>query len=68
MKLYLLKITESVGYDEYDAVVVSASSESDAKQVAAGHLLFDYYDVEIELISEVSLVKRGIVLSSFNAG
>lgn len=68
MKLYLLKITESVGYDEYDAVVVSASSESDAKEVAAGTLLFDYYDVEIKLISEVSLVARGIILSSFNAG
>lgn len=68
MKLYLLKIAESVGYDEYDAVVVSASSESDAKEVATGTLLFDYYDVEIKLISEVSLVARGIILSSFNAG
>lgn len=68
MKLYLLEITESVGYDEYDAVVVSASSESDAKEVATGTLLFDYYDVEIKLISEVSLVARGIILSSFNAG
>lgn len=68
MKLYLLKTNDSVGYDEYDAVVVSASSESDAKEVAKGTILFDYYHVEISLISEVSLVERGLVLSSFNAG
>lgn len=68
MKLYSVKTTDSVGYDEYNGLVVSAFSECDAKEIAAGYILFDYYEVEIKLISEVSLVERGIILSSFNAG
>lgn len=33
MKLYLMKLPEYLGYDSYDAVVVSAKSEDDARTI-----------------------------------
>lgn len=34
MRLYLVKRTDSISYDEYDSMVVRASSETDAKHIA----------------------------------
>lgn len=80
MKLYLLKRTDEVFYDEYDACVVCANSPTDAMSINPSGQPFDsekqYSDWAIstgdikciELGEAAPQLQRGVVLASFNAG
>jgi len=74
MSLFLLKRTDRVGYDENDACVVRASSEAEARQVAAGELHGDEGSATWAESGNITITKlepRGpaeLVLASFNAG
>ena len=80
MNLYLIKQSTHLEYDTYDAAVVAASSESDAKlihpagrEVQWGEYQCDWVsdpnDVEVTYIGVAAAsIERGVVLASFNAG
>lgn len=80
MNLYLLSQNKNNGYDTYDACIVCAIDENDAKTIhPAGRetpiIETDIYsswvgisDVECEFIGTAHNQKRGVILSSFNAG
>lgn len=72
MNLYLLSRTDQVGYDEYDAFVVAANDELEAKLFLA-----QKYDSDDEWSDKVEVKAIGItgkytepteILGSFNAG
>ncbi len=80
MKIYKIERLDDVGYDEFDSMVVSASSEDDAKSIHPQE--GDYWDnsygtwvakedvdtlLSVEYIGETALYK-GVILSSFRAG
>lgn len=65
MKLYLVKRTDRVDYDEYDSFVVRAEDEESAYKVC------DYYhcDKKHATVTEVNTSGEAmIILGSFNAG
>ena len=77
MNLYLLTQNENNDYDTYDAIVVAAESEDQARLITP----YDrgYYQsfggwaspdkVAVELIGEsVPGTEAGVILASFNAG
>lgn len=74
MNLYLVERTDSVGYDEFDACVVSAPRESRAAWL--GVVLFNKCcwrkqskeTVKVTLLSTNSLQPQGFILTSYNAG
>ncbi len=77
MNLYKISQTKNEGYDTFDAAIVCASSEDDAKTINPDGAWSDKWscwcgsldDVTVELIGlAVEGAERGIVLSSFNAG
>ena len=80
MKIYLLQQTENSGYDTYDSIVVIANDELDAKSIhpLGGHIKdYDSYLGWAENIDDITATeigiasedkKRGVVLTSFNAG
>jgi hypothetical protein len=80
MKLYLLEQTDAHGYDKYDSCVVCAESEDDAKKIHPENVPFiegkNTYswtsmvcNIKCTEIGDSStLIKRGVVLSSYNAG
>ena len=78
MKLYLLSQDERTGYDTFDAVVVAAESEEDARTIhptmegnnwtsMAWASSPDNVSVR-ELGVAAKGIKRGAILKSFNAG
>lgn len=70
MNLYLIKRTDHVGYDDYDALVVAAESEIKALSIEPemGWKAFAP-TFTIELIGTArAITKAGVVLGSFNAG
>lgn len=97
MKLYLISQSIVSGYDTYDAAIVSAEDEDDARNIHPSDFVThiangmwmgsysangeayecEYMDswpsyrdishVKVEYLGETSR-KRGVVLSSFNAG
>lgn len=80
MFLYLLSQTKNTGYDTYNAVVVAAESEDEARTIHPSGFQDDWTaiyngwcddpnQVKVKLIGIASAdTKPGIVLASFNAG
>ena len=77
MNLYKISQEENVGYDTYDAVIVCAFSEDDAKTIHPEGQWPDRWsswcsspnNVTVELIgTALEDANQGIVLASFNAG
>ncbi len=69
MKLWIIERTDSVGYDEYDSIVVAADSEDDALRIEpkGGWASVDH--LTARCIGEaMPYVSRGVVHASFNAG
>lgn len=78
MNLYLISQTENHNYDTYDAAVVRAESEEDARSIHPNSA-FPWSDdledwasspskVKVVLLAENVDGVRGVVLASFNAG
>jgi len=81
MNLYLVSKKGSIGYDEYDSVIVSAKSTKDARTIHPDPLAYGEWSWRGEVawirFSKVDCLvveylgktkrKRGVVLSSFNA-
>jgi hypothetical protein len=68
MKIYLVSTRDSVGYDEYEAVVVVAKSAKDAVSIAKEEC--DNFSGNLDIISIGAAnkrQKRGAVLTAFNA-
>ena len=80
MKLYLLKQNENNDHDTYDSCIVCAKNESDAKTISPDGGVFKEYDKYSAWAFSASAInckeigeanngqKRGIILTSFNAG
>jgi len=72
--IYLVYRTKQVGYDEYDAFVVSAGSKEEALKICEDETRDDeWHDGEFNKentkITELNnKIRKGIVLGSFNAG
>ena len=64
MKIYIVYRTDPVGYDEYDAAVVVAKNEDEARKLCP----FNADDREIVKVEIVNNKVAGVVLASFNAG
>jgi len=68
LNLYLIERTDPVGWDEYDAFVIAATSEQEAIGMVNWCALPDC-DPVCRLIGIASSeVEPGVVLGSFNAG
>ena len=63
-KVYLVKV-EDYSWDEYDSIVVVASTEEEA--ITMGQGFFEEEQGQITA-TEVDLTKSGVILTSFNAG
>ena len=76
MNIYLVKRTDFVGYDEFDAVVVYAANEDEAKLINPntyddGHLTNPWSEhLVVTYIGHTDDIytKQGVILASFNAG
>jgi hypothetical protein len=82
MKLYLLKQHDNTFYDTYNACVVCAENEADAKTISPDDDVYDenckYHNttwakslagIECEEIGEAKdNQKRGLIMASFQAG
>lgn len=76
MKLYLISQSENDGYDTYDAFVVCAENEEDAKVIREldekerwGTWVTDTKHIEVKYLGEADKsIPRGEILGSFNAG
>lgn len=65
MKLWLVRRTDDVKYDEFDSFVIRANDEEEAKKMANTH---SGWSNEVEVI-EISIDgKSEVILGSFNAG
>lgn len=71
MKLFLLSRLDC-GYDEYDAKLIRAKNEEDAREIAnecvgdEGEIWAKHSEVECEIISEDG--DPSVIISSFRAG
>lgn len=66
--LYLLKRTDYYGYDEYDSLIVAATSQSKAKKIEV-KFWTSPENISAEFIGTAGTkTKPGIILGSFNAG
>lgn len=68
LKLFIVERTDHVGYDEYDGIIVRASDEKRAQEIATDfYTCFNGSD-----ITEIGYSKpdfaEGIIFKSFNAG
>lgn len=73
MNLYLLERTDSVGYDEFDSIIVAAPSEAAARVIRPAGGWVDTMCNEDGVTLRITLVgttqmPSGIVHTSFNAG
>ena len=74
MLIWLVERTDNVGWDEYDAFIIMASSELKARQLAnegsadEGHLWTDISIVKANPIGQTEETVERVVLGSFNAG
>jgi len=74
MRIYLIRRTDTVGYDEYDAHVVYARNPKEVREMAKTKAGRYGEDSEVWDTAKVTLVgaaprrKPSIILSSFNAG
>jgi len=66
MKLWLLKRTDGIDYDEYDSDVVAAKTGKRAKELSN---VGRRPNITIKCIGTASArIKEGVVIGSFNAG
>lgn len=73
MRLWILSVRDVVGYDSYDAFVIRAETEDNARRMAASRAADEgeYTWLESDNSKCVSLSAEGeerIILGSFNAG
>jgi hypothetical protein len=74
MNLYLVKRTDGIGYDEYDAMIVAARNENEARTVDPAEWGWgcgvDSATLEVQRIGTAArgTANRTVILSSFNAG
>lgn len=74
MNLYLLTQTETTGYEAFDACVVCAENENEAKKIfPSDNFPLEQWatkpeNVTAKLIGTAVNCELGIILSSFNAG
>jgi hypothetical protein len=80
MKLYKVERTDYIGWDEYDAVVVYATDEENAKRIGIQYMSTQEERVKVTYIGiaddamikeheqHVDESKKNIILDSFNAG
>lgn len=67
MKLYLVRRTDAVDYDEYDEAVVRAKDTDQAAAVAARHLIgMTRYNTKVTEVTADG--DEDIILGSFRAG
>jgi hypothetical protein len=70
--IYLLSRTDACGYDEYDAKVVRASNEGEARRIANEHVGDEgRIWTNKDLVTCERIEPRGtsdVILASFNAG
>jgi hypothetical protein len=74
MKLYLVKQNLKNDFDTFDSLIVSALSEKDARTIPPDEFpssawidSSQIHLLEVEYLGETTK-KRGVILSSFNAG
>ncbi len=67
MNIYLVERTDDVGYDEYDAFVVSAKDENEALVTIGGNQFFKG-NTEFKVVGTTTSKVSEIILGSFNAG
>ncbi len=80
MKLYKVERTDYIEWDEYDAVVVYATDEENAKRIGIQYMSTQEESVKVTYIGiaddamikeheqHVDKSKKNIILDSFNAG
>lgn len=84
MNIYLIKRTDTIGYDEYDSAVVIAEDDEKARHIhPGGYGKFENGEwsmggyawampqsLEVTLIAKAvpDLPNQGVILASFNAG
>jgi len=69
MRLYLVRRTDRVDWDEHDGAVIAASGEGDAELQALANLEgFTADNFTVEQIAARTNQPFGIVLASVNAG
>lgn len=80
MNLYLLTQSQMTGYDTFDAIVVAAEYEEDAKNIFPRHYYENWEEcrrtwasspeqVTAEFLGQAKEgTERGVILASFNAG
>ncbi len=71
MNLYLVSRTDSVGYDEFDSMVVAAETPSKAVRMKPA----SYYgklstpdNLKVKLVGTTTGKRPTVILASFNAG
>ena len=77
MNLYLITQTINNNYDTYNAFVVCAENENDAKTIIGlngkgnpyGDWVWSIDDIEVKYLGKADdSIKKGEILGSFNAG
>lgn len=72
MKIYKLSQDVNNGYDTYDSAIVCAKDKEEARNIHVGDSdtwVVDVKKIKVEYIGKAkNSLKKGIVLSSFNAG
>lgn len=71
MRLFLVKRTDNVDYDQYDSLVVVAKNATRAKKLKPldNDWTNDYKNLHVHEIGTASIdLGEGILLGSFNAG
>jgi hypothetical protein len=72
MNLYLVKRTDSIGWDEHDAIVVRAKDADRAREIAfTGHYDGPYSGFTPDNIEVTEVTPDGneaVILASFHAG
>lgn len=66
MKVYLVRRTDDIDYDEYDGYVVVAENPKKAKELCKWGTFVEPKDIEVKEV-KVGLKPR-VILGSFNAG
>jgi hypothetical protein len=66
LKLWLIRRTDGVGYDEYDADVVVAKDEKSARNLS--HVGSHQGSIAEIIGTAIKGTKEGVILGSFNAG
>lgn len=65
MKIFLIKRTDKIDYDEYDSFVVIAKNKKHAIEL----IKISYFIEENTYCKEIKIGKKGkIILGSYNAG